>query len=79
MNFLATIVLLVVCILSTASSTIVREKRQFPYGGFGPYGGFARPYGPYGGGPYGPYGPYSPYGGFRRRPVVVERTIIYPG
>ncbi|VDO19806.1 unnamed protein product [Heligmosomoides polygyrus] len=73
MKLLAAIILLIACVASLVSSSVVREKRQWgnPYGFRGPYGGYGpRPYNPYG------------YGGgpFRRGPTtVVQRTVIYRG
>ncbi|EYC18219.1 hypothetical protein Y032_0028g1740 [Ancylostoma ceylanicum] len=79
MKFLAALLVFIVCLASLVSSTPVRTKRQWgmmpPPNDFGP-----SPYYGYGGGYYGDnyygYGPYRPYWR-RRRPTVIEKTVIY--
>ncbi|EYC18218.1 hypothetical protein Y032_0028g1739 [Ancylostoma ceylanicum] len=77
MKLLGALLVLIACLVSLVSSSPVREKRQwgtvpapppYSYGGspFFDYGNF---------GPGGYYGPYRPY--WRRRPTVIEKTVIY--
>ncbi|EYC18221.1 hypothetical protein Y032_0028g1742 [Ancylostoma ceylanicum] len=75
MKFLAAVLVFIVCLASLVSSTPVRVKRQ--WGGYPPYNYGPYPNYGYGGGWYGS-GYYNPY--WRRRPTVVEKTVIYrPG
>ncbi|KAL6722947.1 hypothetical protein Aduo_018011 [Ancylostoma duodenale] len=80
MKFFGALLLLIACLASLASSIPVRVKRQWgvmpPYDyGPPPYSGYGDGY--YGGGYFG-YGPRPYYR--RRRPVVIEKTVVYrPG
>ncbi|KHJ99977.1 hypothetical protein OESDEN_00040 [Oesophagostomum dentatum] len=72
MKLLAALLILVACIAAIVSSTpvrdgstLIREKRQYGYGPYGPGG--------YYGGAYGRYGPGYPR---RRGPTVIQKTVV---